>query len=55
MVWTRLENETSRAYHAFCIYRDMGPERSLEKVREKLREEGKKVTILQQTKSCSFY
>ena len=45
MVWTRLENETSRAYHAFCIYRDMGPERSLEKVRKKLREEGKKVTI----------
>lgn len=29
--WERLEGESSLAYDAFCNYRDLGPERSLEK------------------------
>ena len=34
--WDRRENETTKAYEAFCIYRDMGRERSLSKVAERL-------------------
>lgn len=34
--WERRENESTKAYEAFCIYRDMGRERSLSKVAEKL-------------------
>jgi len=30
--WSKLSNETSRQYEAFCIYRDMGIERSILKV-----------------------
>ena len=35
-IWERLPSESSKAYAAFCIYRDMGPERSIEKVQEKV-------------------
>jgi hypothetical protein len=43
-IWTRLPNESSRAYRAFELYRDMGPaERSIEKVGERL---GKNPTAL---------
>jgi len=35
-VWQRQRNETAIAYKAFGVYRDMGAERSLSKVREKL-------------------
>ncbi len=31
-IWERLPNESSKAYQAFCIYRDLGAERSLDKV-----------------------
>lgn len=34
--WDRRQNETSKAYEAFCEYRDMGTQRSLSKVAEKL-------------------
>lgn len=34
--WERREKETSKAYEAFCIYRDMGIQRSLSKVAEAL-------------------
>ena len=30
--WTRLPEENSRQYSAFCIFRDMGPKRSIPKV-----------------------
>lgn len=30
--WERQPDETSRQYEAFCLYRDMGPERSILKV-----------------------
>lgn len=30
-IWERLPNESSKAYAAFCIYRDLGFERSLDK------------------------
>lgn len=38
--WERRENETTKAYEAFCIYRDMGRERSLAKVAEKQQKSG---------------
>ena len=34
--WDRRQDESSKAYEAFCIYRDMGIQRSLSKVAEKL-------------------
>ena len=34
--WERLQDESTKAYEAFCTYRDMGRERSLSKVAEKL-------------------
>jgi len=34
-IWERQKDESSKAYAAFCIYRDMGPDRSIEKVYEK--------------------
>lgn len=34
--WDRRESESSKAYEAFCIYRDMGTDRSLAKVAEEL-------------------
>lgn len=30
-IWERQKNESSKAYAAFCIYRDLGTERSLDK------------------------
>lgn len=30
--WERLQIETSRQFQAFCIYRDMGPSRSIQQV-----------------------
>lgn len=35
-IWQRQPDETTKAYKAFTLYRDMGAERSLSKVREKL-------------------
>ena len=34
--WERQPEETTKAYEAFCVYRDMGTQRSLSKVAEKL-------------------
>lgn len=34
--WDRQENETTKAYEAFCGYRDLGTGRKLIKVSEKL-------------------
>lgn len=34
--WERQEGETSRAYEAFAVYRDMGPDRSINKTSQKL-------------------
>ena len=33
-IWERQKDESNKAYHTFCIYRDLGPDRSLEKTRE---------------------
>lgn len=30
-IWERRPGETAKAYAAFCVYRDLGPSRSLEK------------------------
>jgi hypothetical protein len=30
--WDRLPNERSKAYHLFCMYRDLGPTRTLERL-----------------------
>ena len=32
--WERLPNERSKGYELFCLYRDLGPSRSLEKCRQ---------------------
>lgn len=29
MLWTRREDETARAFDCFCVYRDLGPSRSI--------------------------
>lgn len=34
LAWERQPDESARAYEAFCLYRDMGPDRSLAKVGE---------------------
>lgn len=34
--WERQEGESTKAFEAFCVYRDMGIQRSLSKVSEKL-------------------
>lgn len=41
--WERQIGETSKAYQAFCVYRDMGPDRSLRKVARTLH---KSLTII---------
>jgi hypothetical protein len=38
--WERLPEETSKQYEAFCIYRDLGPSRSLEKCGKEMAEIG---------------
>lgn len=35
-LWERQQGETSKAYEAFCVYRDMGADRSLRKVVQQL-------------------
>lgn len=35
-IWTLIEGETKKSYDAFCMYRDMGKDRSLRKVRHQL-------------------
>lgn len=42
--WTRQEGESTTNYEAFCAYRDMGNERSLAKVGEKL---GKSTALME--------
>ena len=46
--WERRQDETSRAYEAFCAYRDMGPGRSIAKTGQLL---GKNQTTLEQWSS----
>ena len=41
--WERQENETDKSFHAFCMYRDMGPSRTIAKVAFELGHKGKKV------------
>ena len=35
-IWEKQKDESNKAYNIFCIYRDLGPNRSLEKTRQKL-------------------
>lgn len=35
-IWERLKDETTKQYEAFCVYRDLGTDRSLRAVAEKL-------------------
>lgn len=46
--WERQQSETSKAYEAFCIYRDLGPSRSIAKVGERL---GKNTVTLERWSS----
>lgn len=48
--WDRRENETSKAYEAFCVYRDMGTDRSLGKVAAKLQ---KSETLMGRWSGCN--
>src|SRR5689334_20119972 len=38
-LYERMEGETDAAFHAFCLYRDLGPTRSLQKVGTHLQQE----------------
>lgn len=44
-IWERQQGETTKAYAAFCVYRDLGPDRSLEKVRKEYEKNGKKISV----------
>lgn len=44
-LWTRFDGESSQAFNAFTIYRDMGPHRSYNKV---LKELGAKASYIRQ-------
>lgn len=44
-LWERLPGESSRAYSVFCEYRDLGPERSLDKLKQKLNKSRTKSTL----------
>ena len=35
-LWERQPRETAKAYEAFCVYRDLGPNRSLRRAAQKL-------------------
>ena len=48
LAWERQEGESARAYEAFCLYRDLGPERSLAKVGQEL---GKSVSLMERWSS----
>lgn len=37
-LWARQNSERSKAFSLFCMYRDMGPERSLDKLRKSMGE-----------------
>jgi len=41
-VWDRLTGESSKAYYAFCIYRDLGRDRSHERVTQAYRKTASK-------------
>lgn len=41
-IWTRRNYEPSKAYNFFCIFRDMGPNRTIEKVVTELKERSEK-------------
>ena len=45
--WEKVKNEQNKAYHLFCIYRDLGPFRSIDKVVQKLDEDGTPLTRTQ--------
>jgi hypothetical protein len=49
-IWDRLDGESTAAYAAFCAYRDMGTDRSLVKVSQKV---GKNRTLMERW-SCSW-
>lgn len=48
--WEQQEGETSRAYEAFCVYRDLGPNRSISKTGKKL---GKNLTTIGEWSSAN--
>ncbi len=44
-LWERMPGESTKAYSVFCQYRDLGPERSLEKLRQKLAKSRSRATL----------
>ena len=46
--WERVERETQKGFEAFCIYRDLGASRSLQKVSDKL---GKSLRLIKKWSS----
>jgi hypothetical protein len=44
-LWERQPTDTDKSYAAFCVYRDMGAQRSLEKLRQNL---GKSKALMEQ-------
>jgi len=54
-MWERLEGERSKAYHYFCLYRDMGIDRSQNKLRDALAESGFKISRTRLNEMCTRY
>lgn len=46
-IWEKQDYDTSKAYQRFCIYRDMGIQRSLQKVRKELGKPPKYIRALE--------
>lgn len=51
--WTRIKYENSKAFALFCIYRDLGPSRTLDKVHQKYIEDSSETISLRQIASYS--
>lgn len=44
-IWERQPGESSKAYAAFCVYRDLGPQRSLDGARRTFERGGKRISV----------
>ena len=53
-LWEQQKGERSKAFMLFCIYRDLGPLRSLDKCADKFRESGENTISIRQVQEYSL-